>query len=218
MEERMAKSVLLIGLGRFGYHMAERMQELKDEVLGVDIDEDKVEQCLSCLTSAQIADATDENFIRTLGVRNFDVCVVAIGDNFQASLEVTALLKDFGAQFVVSRAAGEIHAKFLLRNGADQVIYPERDMARHAAVKYSANHVLDFFQLTPEYAIYEISAPKEWMGKSIEELQVRRKHHVNILAVRVGETVDPVVSPAYRFTGQESIFILGASKEVKPFL
>lgn len=145
----MAKSVLLIGLGRFGYHMAERMQELKDEVLGVDIDEDKVEQCLSCLTSAQIADATDENFIRTLGVRNFDVCVVAIGDNFQASLEVTALLKDFGAQFVVSRAAGEIHAKFLLRNGADQVIYPERDMARHAAVKYSANHVLDFFQLTP---------------------------------------------------------------------
>lgn len=214
----MAKSVLLIGLGRFGYHMAERMQELKDEVLGVDIDEDKVEQCLSCLTSAQIADATDENFIRTLGVRNFDVCVVAIGDNFQASLEVTALLKDFGAQFVVSRAAGEIHAKFLLRNGADQVIYPERDMARHAAVKYSANHVLDFFQLTPEYAIYEISAPKEWMGKSIEELQVRRKHHVNILAVRVGETVDPVVSSAYRFTGQESIFILGASKEVKPFL
>ena len=214
----MAKSVLLIGLGRFGYHMAERMQELKDEVLGVDIDEDKVEQCLSCLTSAQIADATDEYFIRTLGVRNFDVCVVAIGDNFQASLEVTALLKDFGAQFVVSRAAGEIHAKFLLRNGADQVIYPERDMARHAAVKYSANHVLDFFQLTPEYAIYEISAPKEWMGKSIEELQVRRKHHVNILAVRVGETVDPVVSPAYRFTGQESIFILGASKEVKPFL
>ena len=214
----MAKSVLLIGLGRFGYHMAERMQELKDEVLGVDIDEDKVEQCLSCLTSAQIADATDENFIRALGVRNFDVCVVAIGDNFQASLEVTALLKDFGAQFVVSRAAGEIHAKFLLRNGADQVIYPERDMARHAAVKYSANHVLDFFQLTPEYAIYEISAPKEWMGKSIEELQVRRKHHVNILAVRVGETVDPVVSPAYRFTGQESIFILGASKEVKPFL
>ena len=214
----MAKSVLLIGLGRFGYHMAERMQELKDEVLGVDIDEDKVEQCLSCLTSAQIADATDENFIRTLGVRNFDVCVVAIGDNFQASLEVTALLKDFGAQFVVSRAAGEIHAKFLLRNGADQVIYPERDMARHAAVKYSANHVLDFFQLTPEYAIYEISAPKEWMGKSSEELQVRRKHHVNILAVRVGETVDPVVSPAYRFTGQESIFILGASKEVKPFL
>ena len=214
----MAKSVLLIGLGRFGYHMAERMQELKDEVLGVDIDEDKVEQCLSCLTSAQIADATDENFIRTLGVRNCDVCVVAIGDNFQASLEVTALLKDFGAQFVVSRAAGEIHAKFLLRNGADQVIYPERDMARHAAVKYSANHVLDFFQLTPEYAIYEISAPKEWMGKSIEELQVRRKHHVNILAVRVGETVDPVVSPAYRFTGQESIFILGASKEVKPFL
>lgn len=214
----MAKSVLLIGLGRFGYHMAETMKELKDEILGIDINEEKVEQCLPHLTNAQIADATDESFIGTLGVRNFDVCIVTIADDFQASLEVTSLLKDFGAQFVVSRAAGEFHAKFLLRNGADQVIYPERDMARHAAVKYSANHVLDFFQLTPEYAIYEISAPKEWIGKSIEELQVRRRHHVNILAIRVGEKMDPLVSPTYRFTGQECIFILGGNKEVKPFL
>lgn len=214
----MAKSVLLIGLGRFGYHMAERMKELKDEILGVDIREEQVQQCLPHLTSAQIADATDEGFISTLGVRNFDVCVVTIADNFQASLEVTSLLKDFGAQFVVSRASGQIHAKFLLRNGADQVIYPERDMARHAAVKYSANHVLDFFQLTSEYAIYEVSVPKEWVDKSIEELQVRRKHHVNILAIRMGERADPMVSPTYRFTGQESIFILGGNKEVKPFL
>lgn len=214
----MAKSVLLIGLGRFGYHMAETMKELKDEILGVDISEERVEQCLPYLTNAQIADATDENFISTLGVRNFDVCIVTITDNFQASMEATSLLKDFGARFVVSRAAGEFHAKFLLRNGADQVIYPERDMARHAAVKYSANHVLDFFQLTPEYTIYEIAAPKEWVGKSIEELQIRRKHQVNIVAIQVEGKVNPMVSPTYRFTGQECIFILGDNKQVKPFL
>ena len=212
------KSVLLIGLGRFGRHMALKLHELKHEIMAVDSSEERVNEVLPFVTTAQIGDSTNEQFIASLGVRNFDLCVVAIGDDFQSSLETTALLKEYGAPFVLSRAARDVHAKFLLRNGADQVIYPERDMARHAAVKYSANHVLDFFQLTPEYAIYEISAPKEWMGKSIEELQVRRKHHVNILAVRVGETVDPVVSPAYRFTGQESIFILGASKEVKPFL
>ena len=212
------KSILLVGLGRFGRHMAIKFRELRHEVFAIDWNEERVNECLQYVTNAQIGDSTNEQFIASLGVRNFDLCIVTIGDNFQSSLETTALLKEMGGRFVIARASRDVHAKFLLRNGADQVIYPERDMARHAAVKYSANHVLDFFQLTPEYAIYEISAPKEWMGKSIEELQVRRKHHVNILAVRVGETVDPVVSPAYRFTGQESIFILGASKEVKPFL
>ena len=155
----MAKSVLLIGLGRFGYHMAERMQELKDEVLGVDIDEDKVEQCLSCLTSAQIADATGRELYPHPGGCWRRVCCGYRG-------QLPGVSGGDGAAEGLWRpvcgvpCGGGIHAKFLLRNGADQVIYPERDMARHAAVKYSANHVLDFFQLTPEYAIYEISAPK----------------------------------------------------------
>ena len=212
------KSVLLIGLGRFGRHMAAKLQELHHEVLAVDKNEERVNEALDLVTHAQIGDSTSEAFIASLGVRNFDLCVVAIGDDFQSSLETTALLKEQGARFVLSRAARDVHAKFLLRNGADQVIYPERDMARHAAVKYSANHVLDFFQLTPEYTIYEIAAPQEWVGKSIEELQIRRKHQVNIVAIQVEGKVNPMVSPTYRFTGQECIFILGDNKQVKPFL
>ena len=131
----MEKTILLIGLGQFGYHMAVKMKELKSQVLGIDIDEERVNNCLPYLTSAKIADSTDEAFLRTLGVRNFDVCVVTISGNFQASLETTALLKDAGAKLVVSRASSEFHAKFLLRNGADEVLYPERDMAIHGAVK-----------------------------------------------------------------------------------
>lgn len=212
------KSILLIGLGRFGRHVAIKLHELRHQVMAVDWREECVEAVLPYVTSAQIGDSKNEEFMSSLGVRNFDVCIVTIADNFQASMEATSLLKDFGARFVVSRAAGEFHAKFLLRNGADQVIYPERDMARHAAVKYSANHVLDFFQLTPEYTIYEIAAPKEWVGKSIEELEIRRKHQVNIVAIQVEGKVNPMVSPTYRFTGQECIFILGDNKQVKPFL
>lgn len=214
----MAKSVLLIGLGRFGYHMAVKMKELKDQILGIDIDEARVDQCLHYVTNAQIADATNENVIRSLGVRNFDVCIVTIADNFQASLEVAALLKDYGAKFVVSRAAGEVHAKFLLRNGADEIIYPEKDMAIYGAVKYSANHVFDFFELTPEYSIYETPVPESWIGKNIVELQVRSKYHINILAIRSGDQVDPMVSPSYRFHGKESMFILGSNKDMRPFL
>lgn len=214
----MEKTVLLIGLGQFGYHMAVKMQELKNQVLGIDINEERVNNCLPYLTSAQIADSTDEAFIRSLGVRNFDLCVVTIGDHFQASLETTALLKDAGAKLVVSRASGKFHAKFLLRNGADEIIYPERDMAIHGAVKYSSDHVRDFIQLSEEYAIYETAVLPDWIGKSILDLQIRKKYHVNILAIRVNGQVEPVVSPNYQFTGQETIFLLGSSKDVKPFL
>lgn len=214
----MGKSILLIGLGQFGYHMAAKMKELKDQILAIDIKEERVEKCLPYVTNAQIADATKESVIRTLGVRNFDVCIVTIGDNFQASLEVTALLKDYGAKFVVSRASGEVHAKFLLRNGADEVIYPEKEMAIHGAVKYSASHVVDFLELAPGYAIYETSVPEQWVGETILELQVRTKYRVNVLAIRNGDQVDPLVSPKYQFTGQESVFLLGSNKDIRPFL
>ena len=119
------KSVLLIGLGRFGRRMAKKLRELNHDVLAIDKSEERVNDALDFVTSAQIADATSESFIRSLGVSNFDLCVVAIGDNFQSSLETTALLKECGAHFVVSRASREVHAKFLLRNGADKVVYPE---------------------------------------------------------------------------------------------
>ena len=129
------KSILLIGLGRFGRHMAKKFQDLNNEVLAIDINETRVNEALPYVTNAQIGDATSDAFIESLGVSNFDICVVAIGDNFQSSLEATALLKEYGATFVAARASREVHAKFLLRNGADEVLYPEMQMATWAAVK-----------------------------------------------------------------------------------
>ena len=150
------KSVLLIGLGRFGRHIAEQLNELDHEVMAVDIDEERVNAVLPYVTNAQIGDSTNEDFLRTLGVNDYDVCVVAIGDNFQSSLETTSLLKDLGAKYVVSRAARDVHAKFLLRNGADEIVYPEKQLAKWSAIKFTSEHIFDYIELDSEYAVFEV--------------------------------------------------------------
>ena len=160
----MMKSILLIGLGRFGRHIAMKLDELNHQVMAIDRNEERVDAILPYVTNAQIGDATKEGFMESLGVRNFDVCIVAIGDNFQSSLEATSLLSELGAKYVVSRAARDVHAKFLLKNGADEVIYPEKQMAEWAAIRYSADHILDYVELDDEHAIFEISVPENWVG------------------------------------------------------
>lgn len=212
------KSVLLIGLGRFGRHMAMKLQALHHEVLAIDRSEQRVNDALPFVTNAQIGDSTNEQFITSLGVRNFDLCVVAIGDDFQSSLETTALLKECGAPFVLSRATREVHIKFLLRNGADEVIYPEKQMAEWAAVRYSSDHVFDYVKLTPEYSIYETAVPKSWVGKTIIDLEVRQRYHINILAVNHHDNLEPLPGPNHYFQESETIFILGSNKDVEKFL
>ena len=140
------KSILLIGLGRFGYSLAEKLNELGHEVLAVDRHEERVNQVLPIVTDAQIGDAASETFLRTLGVDNYDVCFVAIGEDFQSSLETTSLLRELGAKKIVSRASREVHRKFLLRNGADEVVYPEGQLAAWTAIRYTTDHVLDYPQ------------------------------------------------------------------------
>ena len=212
------KSVLLIGLGRFGRHIAQQLNELGHQVMAVDSNEERVNQVLSFVTNAQIGDSTNEQFIASLGVRNFDLCVVAIGDDFQSSLETTALLKEQGAPFVLSRAAREVHAKFLLRNGADDVIYPEKQTAEWAAVRYSRSHVFDYVDLTPDYSIYETAVPESWVGKTIVDLQVRQKYRINILAINRDDRLEPLPGPTHCFQQDETIFILGSNKDVEKFL
>lgn len=212
------KSILLIGLGRFGRHMAAKLHELKHEVLAVDIDERRVNEVLPLVTNAQIGDSTDEQFIASLGVRNFDLCVVAIGDNFQSSLETTALLKEYGAPFVLARAARDVHAKFLLRNGADQIIYPEKQMAIWSAVRYSSDNVFDYIELTPDHSIYETPLPADWEGKTIVELAVRQRHHINILAIKRGDELEPLPKPDHQFRAGETLLILGANGDIQRFL
>ena len=212
------KSVLLIGLGRFGRHMAQRLHDLHHEVLAVDMNEDRVNAALPFVTNAQIGDATNEQFVASLGVRNFDLCVVTVGDNFQSSLEATALLKEYGAPFVVARATRDVHAKFLLRNGADDVIYPEKQMGSWAAVRYTADDIFDYIKLTPEYSIYETAVPAAWVGKTVVELAVRQKYRINILATRREEKLEPLPGPTHCFSADETMFILGANRDVEKFL
>ena len=178
------KSILLIGLGRFGRHIAIKLDELNHQVMAVDNNESRVEAVLPYVRNAQIGDATNEDFIRSLGVRNFDVCIVAIGDNFQSSLETTSLLKELGAKMVVSRAARDVHAKFLLRNGADEVVYPEKQLASWTAIRYSADHIFDYVELDEEHGIFEISIPDAWIGKTVGELDIRKKYNVFFMALR----------------------------------
>ena len=209
------KSILIIGMGRFGRTMAEKLNELHNEVMAVDISEERVNDVLPFVTDARIGDGTNEQFIASLGVRNFDLCVVTIGDDFQSSLETTALLKDHGAKFVLARACREVHAKFLLRNGADKVVYAEKETALRMAIRYGSNNIFDYIELTPEYSIYEIPTPKQWIGKSIAQAAVRTKYHISILATKLNDEILPLPHADYTFKGQETLIIMGRNEDVK---
>lgn len=189
------KNILLIGVGRFGRHIAMQLSQLGHQVMAVDINEERINDVLPFVTNAQIGDSTNEEFLRTLGIGNFDVCFVTISSNFQNSLETTSLLKELGAKSVVSRAERDVQAKFLLRNGADNVVYPEKQMAKWAAIRYSADHIFDYIEIDEQHAIFEVQVPKEWIGKSVGQLDVRRRFGINILGIkRAGKTDVSVMS------------------------
>lgn len=208
------KSILILGLGRFGKQMAKKLTELKHEVMAVDSIEERVNEALPFVSNAQIGDCTREDFLSTLGVGNFDVCFVAIGDNFQSSLEATSLLKDLGAKFVVSRASSDVHEKFLLRNGADEVIYPERQLANWSAIRYSADHIFDYIQLAEDYAIFEIPVPQEWDGKAVGNLDIRKKLNINIMGVKREGVLDMRITPDTMLTVDETMYVLGSYKDI----
>ena len=189
------KNILLIGVGRFGRHIAMQLSQLGHQVMAVDINEERINDVLSFVTNAQIGDSTNDEFLRTLGIGNFDVCFVTISSNFQNSLETTSLLKELGAKSVVSRAERDVQAKFLLRNGANNVVYPEKQMAKWAAIRYSSDHIFDYIEIDEQHAIFEVQVPKEWIGKSVGELDVRRRFGINILGIkRAGKTDVSVMS------------------------
>lgn len=209
------KSILLIGLGRFGRHIAIKLDELNHQVMAVDNNESRVEAVLPYVRNAQIGDATNEDFIRSLGVRNFDVCIVAIGDDFQSSLETTSLLKELGAKMVVSRAARDVHAKFLLRNGADEVVYPEKQLASWTAIRYSADHIFDYVELDEEHGIFEISIPDTWIGKTVGKLDIRKRYNVNIMALRCHGVLDMNISPDTVLEEYQTMLVLGNIKNIQ---
>lgn len=212
------KSVLLIGLGRFGYHTAVKLNELNQDVLAIDINEERVNAVLPYVTNAKIADCTNEAVIKSLGVRNFDVCIVSIGNDFQSSLEITSLLKDYGAPLVVSRASDSIQEKFLMRNGADQVVYPERELANWTAVCFSSELIFDYIPVADGFSIYEIAVPKEWVGKTPASAAVRQKYGMNIVALKSGDTVDGMIKADHVFSADEKVLVIGRDADVKKLL
>lgn len=209
------KSVLLIGLGRFGRHIAKALDELGHQTMAIDVKEDRVNAVLPYVTSAQIGDSTNEDFLDTLGVGNFDVCFVAIGDDFQNSLETTSLLKEKGAKMVVSRAARDVHAKFLLRNGADQVVYPERELANWTAIRYTANHISDYIEVGEGCSIIEVEIPKEWIGKEIQDLDLRRKYKINVLAIKKENDMNLQVMPDTVLKEGANLLVLGKTHDIQ---
>ena len=208
------KSILLIGLGRFGRYTAKKLHDMQHDVLAVDHDEDRVNRILPLVTNALIADSTNADFLQSLDIPSFDVCIVAIGDDFQSSLETTSLLKEFGARYVVARASRDTHEKFLLRNGADETVYPERQLALWTANRCGSNHILDYFPLSDEYAIYEVAVPAAWEGKSIGELDVRRRHHLNILGIKAADRIDLNISAQTILDANAAVLVAGRQEDV----
>ena len=209
------KTVLLIGLGRFGRHIAMKLGDLGHEVMAVDSSEKRVNELLPYVTAAQIGDSTSEQFLSTLGVHNYDACIVAIGDDFQNSLETVWLLKELRAKKVIARASQGMQEKFLLRNGADEVVYPEKQLAAWTAIRCTSDHILDYTELDDGYAIYELSIPENWLGMTILQLDIRKKFGINILAVREGGRLNMNITPDTLLDTGRSILVLGHEKAIQ---
>ena len=206
------KNILLVGAGRFGRHIAMQLSQLEHQIMTVDANEKRINDVLPCTTNALIGDSTNAEFLRSLGIGNFDVCIVTISSNFQNSLETTSLLKELGAKCVVSRAERDVQAKFLLRNGADHVIYPEKQMAKWAAIRYTSNHIFDYIEIDQQHAIFEVEVPEGWIGKSVGELDIRRKFGINILGIKHAGKTDVSIMPDTILSSDVSILVLGEYK------
>ena len=209
------KNILLIGLGRFGRHIAMELSELGHEIMAVDVNEGRVDKVLPYVTNAQIGDSTNAEFLESLGIGNYDICFVTIGGSFQNSLETTSLLKELGAKMVISRAERDVQEKFLLRNGADKVIYPEKQVAKWASIRYTDDHILDYMEVDASHAIFEVEVPEEWIGKTVGELDIRRKYDINILAIKNNGELSMAISPDTCFTGNITLLVIGEYKAIK---
>ena len=211
------KNILLIGLGRFGRHIAIQLSQLGHDIMAIDTDEERVNDILPFVTNAQIGDSTNPDFLKSLGIGNFDICFVTIGGSFQNSLETTSLLKELGANLVISRAERDVQEKFLLRNGADRVVYPEKQVAKWASIRYADDHILDYMEVDASHAIFEVAIPDEWIGRSVGELDIRRRYNINILAVKKEREVSVTISVNTVLEADSTLLVLGDYKAIQKF-
>ena len=209
------KSVLLIGLGKFGTQIAEELYKLGHDVMVVDRNEERVNDAMKFAANGQIGNSTNEDFLKSLGINDYDFCIVSIGGDFQSSLETTSLLKELGAKTVISRAESDGQAKFLLRNGADEVVYPEKQLALWMAIRYSSEHIIDYIEIDESCAIMEMTIPKEWLGKSIRQIDIRNKYGLNIVALKQNKKAIANFSPDDILIEDYTMLVIGEYKLIK---
>lgn len=210
----MKKSVLIIGMGRLGTHLAEKMQDLGHDVMVLDNKEERVSRLASRFADARIAEYTHEDVLRALDISSFDICFVTVGDNLEASLITTVLLKKLGAKYVASRARDELQCELLKKIGADEIIYADGETADKLAIRHNGNNIFDYIELADGYAIFEVPIIKAWVGKTILELDVRKKWKINIIAIKNGKILNSAPMPDYAFREDDHIFVLGKSRDV----
>ena len=208
------RQFVVIGLGRFGTSVAQTLYSLGNDVLAIDSDEDRVQNISDSVTQAIQADATDENSLRSIGVRNFDVAVVTIGSDLQASVMATLLVKELGVGYTIAKANSELHAKVLYKIGADKVVLPERDMGVRVAHNLVSTNILDYIELSSDFSIAEVIAPQEWYGKNLENLSIRANYGINIVAIKKKEEIN--VSPTAGDVIEEGdiIVAIGGTEEL----
>lgn len=211
------KSFLVIGMSTFGKHLAFKLQEMGNEVVIVDRNEELIEELAQYFTDAQAGDCCNEGVLRTLGINDYDMCFVTVGGDFQSSLEITASLKELGANYVSAEAKQDRQMKLLEKIGADEVLYPAREAADKTAVRVSASNITDFFQITKDYSVFEAPAPAQWAGKSIADLNVRRKFHISIIAVKNEDNLISMPDSEYVFAENDQIVAIARDEDAVTF-
>jgi trk system potassium uptake protein TrkA len=210
----MKKSVLIIGIGRLGAHLAEKMQDLGHDVMILDNKEETVSRLASSFADARIAEYTHEDVLKALDIPSFDICFITVGDNFEASMITTITLKKLGAKYVAARARDEVQCELLKKIGADEIIYADGETADKLAIRHNGNNIFDYIELADGYAIFEVPILKDWKGKSILELDVRKKYKINIISIKNGKELNANPMPDYVFRDDDHIFVLGKSRDV----
>ena len=210
----MKKSILIIGIGRLGSHLAEKMQDLGHDVLVLDRNEDSIKKVATHFDDARIADYASEDVLRALDIPSFDLCFITVGDDLEASMTTTYTLKKLGARYVAARARDDVQCELLRKIGADEIIYADGEVADKLAIRHNGNNIFDYIALAGGYAIFEVPIVKEWKGKTIAEIDVRKKYKINIIAIKNGNNINPTPMPDYAFRDGDHIFVMGLSRDV----
>ena len=214
---KLYKSFIVLGLGRFGTNVATSLFDLGYEVLAVDNKPQIIQEIVSNVTHAVVADATDEAALRSLGVRNFDMAIVAIGDDIEASILTTVILKDLGVQKVLVKANNDPHAKILKKIGADEIVFPEKEMGERIAHNITQSNILDYINLSPEYSIIETTVPKKWNEKTLKEIKVRAKYGINIMAVKHGALINIAPNAEDKLYSGDVLVVIGSNLDLDVF-